>query len=109
MQVARRTFSIPHAKPVIANRALVATMRKPGAPGAKERPIIAPSRLVNLSLYSRNYEDFMVTGWPDNLDYPADAQSLQPDNSSEPMKMWYPYQILKAFYIGTKSGAATTC
>ena len=45
----------------------------------------------------------MVTGWPDDLQYPADATSLWPDKSDGSIKAWHPYRILEAFYIGTKS------
>ena len=51
----------------------------------------------------------MVTGWPDDLTYPADAMSLWPDKSTGSIKAWYPYLILQAFYIGTKSGEGQVC
>ena len=76
-------------------------------PQAKERPMIAPAQLVNLSLYSRKYETFMVTGWPDQLQYPVDAASLWPEKSQGSIKAWHSYVILQAFYIGTKSAEGT--
>lgn len=78
-------------------------MRKAGMPGAKERPMIAPAQLVNLSLYSRAYEGFMVIGWPDGLQYPADAASIDADERNGPITGWRSYRILQAFYIGTKT------
>jgi len=88
---------------VIANAALAATVRKAGMPAVKERATISAAQLVNLSLYSRKYEGFMVTGWPDDLLYPRDAASLWPDKTGGPIKSWYPYRILLAFYVGTES------
>jgi hypothetical protein len=95
-------FSL-HVWLLIINAALAATVRKAGVPAAKQRPTISPARLVNLSLYSRKYDGFMVTGWPDDLKYPTNATSLWPDRSTGSIKAWYPYMILQAFYIGTKS------
>jgi hypothetical protein len=93
----------------VTNLTLTATVRNTEIPGAKERPVIAPAQLINLSLYSRKYAGFMVIGWPDNLRYPPDATHLWPDKSGGPIKTWYPYLILQAFYIGTKSGEGEQC
>lgn len=80
-----------------------ATDEKPAPPEVKRgRPTIAAARIVDLSLYSRNYEDFMVTGWPDDVPYPVDAKSLQPDKAMGSIKAWDAYKILNAFYVGTK-------
>lgn len=77
-------------------------MRKqPESPKELGRPVVAPSKLVNLSLYSKDYNGFILAGWPAGVPYPSDAKALAPVGETGPMTGWVSYKILAAFCIGS--------
>ena len=65
------------------------------------RPVIAPGRLADLSLYSKDYNGFMLVGWPAGVPYPLEAKTLGPMGETGPMTDWFSYKILAAFCIGS--------
>jgi hypothetical protein len=70
-------------------------------PGELARATIAPSALVQLSLYAATYHGFMLSGWPAGLHFPLDAKSLGLVADDFQLTQSYGYRILQAFCVGT--------
>jgi len=71
--------------------------------GLKElgHPVIAPGRLADLSLYSKDYTGFVLVAWPADVPYPSEAKTLGPSGETGQITGWLSYKILAAFCIGS--------